>query len=61
MIDLISISPIDHRLNSMNVLYLSKLSIEIFSKSDVKMSRLCENIDMELPLSSLYELLRCHL
>lgn len=61
VIDLISISPIDHRLNSMNVLYLSKLSIEIFSKSDVKMSRLCENIDMELPLSSLYELLRCHL
>lgn len=41
VIDLISISPIDHRLNSMNVLYLSKLSPQIIfvSKSHVKVIR----------------------
>lgn len=50
MIDSISISSIDHRLNSMNVLYLSKLSLEIFCLFQNLMSRLCENIDMELPL-----------
>lgn len=61
MIDLISISLIDYRFNFMNVLYLFKLFLEIFLKFDVKMLRLCENIDMELLFSSLYELLRCYL